>query len=154
MAKPKVKELSLHRSRKYAWDYGNNIGYNIGIIISGDESDILEIKEMAYKELNTLEAKEQDRCRDEKGAEEEMRRIKETEALTPLKEVKTTEIAPAKSIGSKYHVDPKFYIVLSEFEVKCLTTFQKYDSNGWDLSDKQVKIWKAIESKVKKAKGG
>jgi len=150
----KVKEITIHRGRQYAWDYGNNIGYNIGIVIEGDESDIMEMKEMAYKELNTLEIKEQERCRNEKGAEVEMRRIKETEALTPLEEVKTTEIAETKSVGSKYHVDPKFYIVLSDFEVGCLHTFEKYDSEGWDLSDKQTRVWKAIQSKIRKAKGG
>ena len=64
------------------------------------------------------------------------------------------EPAETKSAGSKYHVDPKYYAVISEFEIKCLTTFQKYEGEGWDLSDKQLKIWSAIESKVKKAKGG
>ncbi|KKN60518.1 hypothetical protein LCGC14_0531640, partial [marine sediment metagenome] len=90
----------------------------------------------------------------------EEREIKQTEKKVngrETREPKTlekSEVAETKSAGSKYHVDPKYYVVLSEFEIKCLATFQKYETNGWDISDKQQKIWSAIESKIKKAKVG
>ncbi len=154
----KIKEISIGRSRKYAWKFGNSVGYNINITIEGDESDIMEMKEMAYKELTALAIKEEERCRDEAGANAELERIKQTEKkevkIIGFKPVEKLEVAETKNAGSKYHVDPKFYAVLSEFEIKCLATFQKYDSNGWDISDKQKKIWSAIESKIKKVKGG
>ncbi|KKK91884.1 hypothetical protein LCGC14_2708480 [marine sediment metagenome] len=151
---PKIKELVIHRNRKYAWKYGNSVGYNIGLTVEDDESNLMEMKELIHKELTTLAITEEERCRDEAGASAELERIKQTEDNAPLEEITTIEIAETKSVDSKYHVDPKFYVVLSDFEVKCLSTFQKYDSEGWDISDKQEKIWKAIQSKIKKAKGG
>lgn len=83
----KIKELTIHRSKKYAWDYGNGVGYNIGMTIEGDESDILDMKRMAYEELNILEAKEQERCRDVAEGEKALREIKEIES-TPVVEKK------------------------------------------------------------------
>ena len=65
-----------------------------------------------------------------------------------------SEVAETKNAGSKYHVDPKYYAVLSAFEIACIATFRKYETNGWELSDKQQKIWSAIGSKIRKAKGG
>ena len=88
----KIKEMFINRGRKYAWDYGNDVGYQIGILISGDESDIMDMKEMAYKELTALAITEEERCRNEAGAEAELERIKQTEDFTPLEEVKTIEI--------------------------------------------------------------
>ncbi len=76
---PKIKELAIFRIRKYAWEYGNTVGYNIGITIEGNESDTMEMKEMAYKELTTLAITEGERCRDEAGASAELERIKNTE---------------------------------------------------------------------------
>ncbi len=150
----KIKEMFINRGRKYAWDYGNDVGYQIGVLISGDESDIMEMKEMAYKELTIMAETEKERCRDEAGANAELERIKQTEKTPSGSPVEKLEVAETKSAGSKYHVDSKFYAVLSEFEIKCLATFQKYETNGWEISDKQQKIWSAIESKIKKAKGG
>ncbi len=80
----KIKEMFINRGRKYAWEYGNDVGYQIGILISGDESDIMEMKEMAYKELTTLAIKEEERCRDEAGANAELERIKQTEKTDTL----------------------------------------------------------------------
>jgi len=75
----KIKEISIGRSRKYAWDFGNAVGYNINITIEGDESDIIEMKEMAYKELTIMAIKEEERCRNEAGADAELERIKQTQ---------------------------------------------------------------------------
>ncbi len=75
----KIKELSIGRSRKYAWMYGNSVGYNINITIEGDESDIMEMKSIAYNELTIMAVKEEERCRDEAGANAELERIKQTE---------------------------------------------------------------------------
>ena len=155
----KIKEISIGRSRKYAWKFGNSVGYNINITIEGDESDIMEMKSIAYNELTIMTVKEEDRCRDEAGANAEIERIKQTEekvngkGTQGPKPLEKSEVAETKNAGSKYHVDPKFYTVLSEFEIKCLATFQKYESEGWEISDKQQKIWRAIESKIRKAKG-
>ncbi len=153
----KIKEINIGRSRKYAWMYGNSVGYNINITIEGDESDIMEMKSIAYNELTIMAVKEGDRCRDEAGANAEIERIKQTEKrevkIIGFKPVEKLEVAETKSAGSKYHVDPKFYTVLSEFEIKCLATFNKYEGEGWEISDKQQKIWRAIESKIRKAKG-
>ena len=90
----KIKEMFINRGRKYAWDYGNDVGYQIGILISGDESDIMEMKEMAYKELTALAIKEEERCRNEAGADAELERIKQTEK----KEVKIIGFKPVPKL--------------------------------------------------------
>jgi len=76
---PKIKELVIHRNRKYAWQYGNSVGYNIGLTVEDDESNLMEMKELLHKELTTLAITEEERCRDEAGASAELERIKNTE---------------------------------------------------------------------------
>lgn len=128
MAKPKIKEMSFNRSRKYAWDFGNGVGYNIGITIEGNESDVIEMKRMAYTELATMTVHEKERCRDEKGAEEEMKRIKETEDNTSLPEETKIEGVKKQPIHTKKVVANGKYKVASKRCNKC-QGFISWD--GW-----------------------
>lgn len=128
MAKPKVKELIINRVRKYAWDYGNDVGYHIGITIGGDESDIIEMKEMAYKELTIMAITEEERCRDEAGADAELERIKETEDNASLPEETKIVGVEKQPINTKKVVANGKYKVASKRCNKC-QGFISWD--GW-----------------------
>jgi len=62
----KVKEITINRGRKFAWKYGNGVGYGIGTTVEGTTAkDTLEdMRKVAIKTLNELETGEQTRCKD------------------------------------------------------------------------------------------
>ena len=62
----KVKEITIGRSRKWAWDFGNSVGFNVSITIEGTTAkDTLEDMSTAgIVAILPLQEKEQERCRD------------------------------------------------------------------------------------------
>lgn len=63
----KVKELTIGRSRKWAWDYGNTVGFTISVTVEGTtvKDNPEDMKRMAMNELLVLQDNEYERCRNE-----------------------------------------------------------------------------------------
>ena len=62
----KVKEITISRSRKFAWNYGNGVGYNVSITVEGTtaKDTIEDMRKEAITALMPLETEEQTRCKD------------------------------------------------------------------------------------------
>ncbi len=62
----KVKEITIGRGRKWAWDFGNSVGFNVSITIEGTtvKDTIEDMIKRAISELIPMQEKEQERCRD------------------------------------------------------------------------------------------
>lgn len=62
----KIKEITISRSRKFAWNYGNGVGYNVSITIEGTtaKDTIEDMRKEAITALMPLETEEQTRCKD------------------------------------------------------------------------------------------
>ena len=62
----KVKEITIGRGRKWAWDFGNSVGYNISVTIEGTtaKDTVEEMRRVGMNELLVLQDNEQERCRD------------------------------------------------------------------------------------------
>ena len=58
----KIKEITISRSRRWAWDYGNSVGYDVSVTVEGEDID--EMRKGTIKELQGLEDHEDNRCRD------------------------------------------------------------------------------------------
>lgn len=63
------------------------------------------------------------------------------------------ERAIVASMNSRYSEALNNVSVLSPFEIDCLQTFVSYEGSDQKLTDKQAKIWAAIQSKIRKARG-
>lgn len=61
----KIKEVTIGRNRKWAWDYGNGVGYNVSITIEGTtaKDTVEDMIKTAILELVPIESSEQTRCR-------------------------------------------------------------------------------------------
>ena len=62
----KVKEITIGRGRKWAWNFGNSVGFNVSITIEGTtvKDTIEDMIKRALSELIPMQEKEQERCRD------------------------------------------------------------------------------------------
>lgn len=62
----KVKEISISRGRKWAWNYGNAVGYNVSITIEGTtvKDTVEDMVKTAILEIVPMESAEQSRCKD------------------------------------------------------------------------------------------
>lgn len=94
----KVKEITISRGRKFAWNYGNGVGYNVGITIEGTtaKDTVEDIIKKAILEIVPMESSEQDRCRN----------IYEIAMLQDDREFKETMDKVVEKKGFK-KVDPK-----------------------------------------------
>ena len=61
----KVKEITIGRSRKWSWDFGNTVGYTISVTVEGTtaKDTVEEMRRNAMNELLILLDTEQERCR-------------------------------------------------------------------------------------------
>ncbi len=61
-----IKEIMITRGRKWAWDFGNSVGYNVGLTfdIDEDNKDFDLVRQEIIKALQKLVIAEEIRCRD------------------------------------------------------------------------------------------
>ncbi len=61
----KVKEIMIGRSRKWAWDFGNSVGFNLSVTIEGTtaKDTVPDIIKTGLIEIGAMEIKETERCR-------------------------------------------------------------------------------------------
>ena len=61
----KVKEITIGRGRKWAWDFGNSVGFNVSVTIEGTtaKDTVVDMIKRAIVEIGAMEIGEQERCR-------------------------------------------------------------------------------------------
>lgn len=113
----KVKEITIGRSRKWAWDFGNSVGYNISITIEGTtaKDTVEDMRKAGLKALLPLQNREHDRCGavfDVDRLREEMEFDDKVEKSSGKNNVIKKVLEPVESLPP----DSKALLVLKEVE--------------------------------------
>ena len=108
----KVKEITVGRGRKWAWDYGNSVDYYVSITIEGTtaKDTVEDMIKTAISEIVPMESSEQDRCRNIYDIAEVQAGMEFKETLDKVVEKTAKEPAVRRSSpGFKsYKEDPQF----------------------------------------------
>lgn len=119
----KVKEITIGRGRKWAWDFGNSVGFNVSITIEGTtvKDTIEDMIKRAISELIPMQEKERERCRDVYDIAELQEDIKYNEKVEKVQQSTASGHPVEKLVVTEEKAVEKVVMDLSDVTVMVCT---------------------------------